>query len=59
MYAADVDCGYGTTVLQSLNEAVRYGMAALYEEGLQDLLVRFGSVISALGWATRAVRGEP
>jgi N-acetylated-alpha-linked acidic dipeptidase len=56
IYVADVDNGYGTMVFPSVNEAIRFGEAALFERELTDLVQRFDAATAALGAARTAVQ---
>lgn len=58
IYVADVDNGYSTMVFPSVNEAIRYGTAALFTEELADLVGRFDAASTALARAERAVMGS-
>ncbi len=55
IYVADVDNGYGTMVFPSVNEAIRYGDAALFSRELADLVQRFDAATAALESARAAV----
>lgn len=57
IYVADVDNGYGNMVFPSVNEAIRYGDAALFERELADLVQRFDAATAAIEAARTAVRG--
>ncbi|MCL4214749.1 MAG: M28 family peptidase [Gemmatimonadales bacterium] len=48
IYVADVDNGYGNMVFPSVNEAIRYGNAALIEQELADLVMRFDAATAAI-----------
>lgn len=48
IYVADVDNGYGNMVFPSVNEAIRYGNAALFEQELADLVMRFDAATAAI-----------
>lgn len=48
IYVADVDNGYGNMVFPSVNEAIRYGTAALFEQELADLVMRFDAATAAI-----------
>lgn len=48
IYVADVDNGYSTMVFPSVNEAIRYGDAALFETELADLVRRFDAATAAI-----------
>lgn len=56
IYVADVDNGYGTMVFPSVNEAIRFGDAALFERELTDLVQRFDAATAALGLARTEVQ---
>lgn len=58
IYVADVDNGYGNMVFPSVNEAIRYGDAALFTRELDDLVRRFDAATAALDAAMRAVDGR-
>lgn len=55
IYVADVDNGYGTMVFPSVNEAIRYGDAALFQRELADLVQRFDAATAAIDAARAAV----
>jgi N-acetylated-alpha-linked acidic dipeptidase len=55
IYVADVDNGYGNMVFPSVNEAIRYGDAALFERELADLVQRFDAATAAVEAARTAV----
>ena len=55
IYVADVDNGYSTMVFPSVNEAIRYGDAALFERELADLVQRFDAATAAVEAARTAV----
>lgn len=48
IYVADVDNGYSNMVFPSVNEAIRYGDAALFETELADLVRRFDAATAAI-----------
>jgi N-acetylated-alpha-linked acidic dipeptidase len=56
IYVADVDNGYSNMVFPSVNEAIRYGDAALFERELADLVKRFEAAAAALDAARMAVQ---
>ena len=56
IYVADVDNGYSNMVFPSVNEAIRYGDAALFERELADLVQRFDAATAALETARAAVQ---
>lgn len=56
IYVADVDNGYGTMVFPSVNEAIRFGDAALFERELTDLVRRFDAATAALVLARTEVQ---
>lgn len=56
IYVADVDNGYGNMVFPSVNEAIRFGDAALFERELTDLVQRFDAATAALDAARTAVQ---
>jgi N-acetylated-alpha-linked acidic dipeptidase len=56
IYVADVDNGYSNMVFPSVNEAIRYGDAALFERELADLVQRFDAATAALDAARAAVQ---
>ncbi|MCC7002852.1 MAG: M20/M25/M40 family metallo-hydrolase [Gemmatimonadaceae bacterium] len=56
IYVADVDNGYSNMVFPSVNEAIRYGDAALFERELADLVKRFDAASAALDAARMAVQ---
>ena len=56
IYVADVDNGYSNMVFPSVNEAIRYGDAALFERELADLVKRFDTAAAALDAARMAVQ---
>jgi N-acetylated-alpha-linked acidic dipeptidase len=56
IYVADVDNGYGTMVFPSVNEAIRFGDAALFERELTDLVQRLDAATAALDAARTAVQ---
>lgn len=56
IYVADVDNGYSNMVFPSVNEAIRYGDAALFERELADLVKRFDAAAAALDAARMAVQ---
>ena len=55
IYVADVDNGYSNMVFPSVNEAIRYGDAALFERELADLVQRFDAATAAVEAARTAV----
>ncbi len=55
IYVADVDNGYSNMVFPSVNEAIRYGDAALFERELADLVTRFDAASAALDAARTAL----
>ncbi|MHB1298098.1 MAG: M28 family peptidase [Gemmatimonadaceae bacterium] len=55
IYVADVDNGYGTMVFPSVNEAIRYGDAALFQRELDDLARRFDAATAAIETARAAL----
>jgi N-acetylated-alpha-linked acidic dipeptidase len=56
IYVADVDNGYSNMVFPSVNEAIRYGDAALFQRELEDLVRRFDAAAAALDAARMAVQ---
>ena len=48
IYVADVDNGYSNMVFPSVNEAIRYGNAALFDTELADLVRRFDAATAAI-----------
>lgn len=58
IYVADVDNGYSNMVFPSVNEAIRYGDAALFERELADLVRRFDAATAALDAARAAVQSR-
>ena len=56
IYVADVDNGYANMVFPSVNEAIRYGDAALFTRELADLVQRFDAATAALDAARGAVQ---
>lgn len=56
IYVADVDNGYSNMVFPSVNEAIRYGDAALFDRELADLVKRFDAAAAALDAARMAVQ---
>ena len=48
IYVADVDNGYSNMVFPSVNEAIRYGNAALFDTELADLVRRFDGATAAI-----------
>jgi N-acetylated-alpha-linked acidic dipeptidase len=56
IYVADVDNGYSNMVFPSVNEAIRYGDAALFERELTDLVQRFDAATAALEAARTEVQ---
>ena len=48
IYVADVDNGYSNMVFPSVNEAIRYGDAALFDRELADLVKRFDAATAAI-----------
>jgi N-acetylated-alpha-linked acidic dipeptidase len=56
IYVADVDNGYSNMVFPSVNEAIRFGDAALFERELTDLVQRFDAATAALEAARTAVQ---
>jgi len=48
IYVADVDNGYSNMVFPSVNEAIRFGDATLFERELADLVQRFDAATAAL-----------
>ncbi|MBX7117626.1 MAG: M28 family peptidase [Gemmatimonadaceae bacterium] len=55
IYVADVDNGYSNMVFPSVNEAIRYGDAALFQRELADLVQRFDAATAALDAARSEV----
>jgi N-acetylated-alpha-linked acidic dipeptidase len=55
IYVADVDNGYSNMVFPSVNEAIRYGDAALFAQELADLVARFDAATAAIERARVAV----
>lgn len=55
IYVADVDNGYSNMVFPSVNEAIRYGDAALFAKELADLVSRFDAATAAIESARVAV----
>ena len=55
IYVADVDNGYSNMVFPSVNEAIRYGDAALFDRELADLVSRFDAATAAIEAARVAV----
>jgi N-acetylated-alpha-linked acidic dipeptidase len=55
IYVADVDNGYSNMVFPSVNEAIRYGDAALFGRELADLVQRFDAATAAIDAARSAV----
>ncbi|HVH40227.1 MAG TPA: M28 family metallopeptidase [Gemmatimonadaceae bacterium] len=55
IYVADVDNGYSTMVFPSVNEAIRYGDAALFQRELDDLVRRFDAATAAIETARAAL----
>ena len=55
IYVADVDNGYSTMVFPSVNEAIRYGDAALFQRELDDLVRRFDAATAAIDTARAAL----
>ncbi len=58
IYVADVDNGYSNMVFPSVNEAIRYGDAALFERELADLAQRFDAATAAIEAARAALGGR-
>lgn len=58
IYASDVDNGYSTMALPSINEAIRRGNRSLTEQEIVDLAVRFGRASAALRDATASLRSR-
>jgi N-acetylated-alpha-linked acidic dipeptidase len=58
IYVADVDNGYSNMVFPSVNEAIRYGDAALFERELSDLAQRFDAATAAIEAARAALGGR-
>ncbi len=56
IYVADVDNGYANMVFPSVNEAIRYGDAALLEREMADLVQRFDAATAALDAARAQVQ---
>jgi N-acetylated-alpha-linked acidic dipeptidase len=56
IYVADVDNGYANMVFPSVNEAIRYGDAALLASELADLAQRFDAATTALDAARTQVQ---
>jgi N-acetylated-alpha-linked acidic dipeptidase len=56
IYVADVDNGYSNMVFPSVNEAIRFGDAALFTRELTDLVQRFDAATAALEAARTAVQ---
>jgi N-acetylated-alpha-linked acidic dipeptidase len=56
IYVADVDNGYSTMVVPSVNEAIRYGDTTLFGRELADLVQRFDAATAALDAARAAVQ---
>jgi N-acetylated-alpha-linked acidic dipeptidase len=56
IYAADENNGYSTTVLPSVNEAIRLGDEATVGKELTDLAQRFDAATRALQMATELLR---
>jgi N-acetylated-alpha-linked acidic dipeptidase len=58
IYVADVDNGYSNMVFPSVNEAIRYGDAALFGRELADLVARFDAATAAIDAARGALGGR-
>lgn len=58
IYVADVDNGYSNMVFPSVNEAIRYGDAALFGRELADLVTRFDAATAAIDAARGALGGR-
>ncbi len=56
IYASDVDNGYSTMTFPSVNEALRYGDAALVAREITDLASRFDAATAQLEAARAALR---
>jgi N-acetylated-alpha-linked acidic dipeptidase len=56
IYASDVDNGYSTMPLPSINEAIRRGERSITEEEIVDLAARFATATAAIREATSALR---
>ncbi len=55
IYASDVDNGYATMTFPSVNEALRYGDAALVASEIRDLATRFDAASAQLDAARAAL----
>jgi N-acetylated-alpha-linked acidic dipeptidase len=58
IYVADVDNGYSNMVFPSVNEAIRYGNAELFNRELTDLVARFDAATAAIDAARGALAGR-
>lgn len=56
IYVADVDNGYSNMVFPSVNEAIRYGDAALFDREMTDLVRRFDAATAAIDAARAALQ---